>query len=118
MLQNISRKKLAEILIERQACAPNEISADSRAEWIIESTHPLLEHIVEIYMNGTALSDIPDFEYKDYSIKKIQEIRKPCGLFTAVSLLSEYIVNQESGEKNILEKPFRLSHKPLDTNSV
>jgi hypothetical protein len=126
MLQNITQQQLVDFLIKKQQKLQDEIpdfngipfvdlmknyekKANYKAERLIRRIHPLLEPAVQEYIStGKA----PDFEYKNYSIKKIQEIENHEDFFLAAMHLSEYIEDPEEGEKTILEEPFEFMHVP------
>jgi hypothetical protein len=118
MLQNIDKQELAKALCNRRACAQRMDLAEDMAERIINSTHPLLEYAIQAYIDGINSLDIPDFKFKDYSIRKIQKIRNSHSFFNAIELLSVYIDDQEKGEKEIHEPRLNLFHAPPDISLI
>jgi hypothetical protein len=119
MLQNIDKQELAKALYDNHECAQHIQVTQNMAERIIKSTHPLLEHVIQAYINGIDVYDDNfDFEFKEYSIQKIRKIRNECGFFTAVRLLSEYIDDQEKGEKEIYKLPPNVCNAPLGPDFI
>jgi hypothetical protein len=124
MLKNITQQQLVEFLIKKQQEFQNEIfhltskinimanyekKANSKAKTYIEQIHPSLEPVIQEYIKT---GKTPDFEYKKYSIKKIQKSENHDDFFTAAILLSKYIDNPESGENEILKTLPEIIHAP------
>ncbi|MCL1914028.1 MAG: hypothetical protein FWG10_09170 [Eubacteriaceae bacterium] len=75
-----------------------DTSAANMATKLIQTLDPTLERAVIAWISG---HDIPDITIGKYSITTILNIRNSCDYLDAFTLLSEYKLSPEKGEKRI-----------------